>query len=98
MELFPRHGQQLGVLAAHQRTDEVIRTVVHGFDIFFGVVALVEDQGDAFHAGSQQFMAFDQFLRQTGEGRTVGLVARISMMAQGDVKVRGGQQSQANDP
>ena len=43
-------------------------------------------------------MALDQFLGHARKRRTIGLVARVGVMAQRDVEIRRHQQRQSDDP
>ena len=97
-KLLDRQRQQLGVLARDQRPDEVVGTSVDGSEVIQGVIPLIEDQGDVFDLRGQDVMALDQFLGQARKRRAIGLVARVGVVAQRDVKVGRHQQRQSDDP
>ncbi len=96
-KLLDRQCQQLGVLGRDQRPDEVVGTLVDGLEVIQGVIPLIEDQGDVFHLRGQDVVALDQFLGQARKRRTLGLVARVRVVAQRDVKVRRHQQRQSDE-
>ena len=54
------------------------RGLAQGLKGLFGVVALVENQGDVFYVMGQDLVAGDQLSRQPGEGGRVVLIARTA--------------------
>ncbi len=98
MEATPGHRQQVLVLAGNQRTDKVERAVGQSLEAVLAVVALVEDQRDVL-AGLGQFLVMSRQLFGNGaELDTVGDIARINPVQEGNVEIRADQQAQAHLP
>src|SRR5947208_11985954 len=95
---MPRHRQQDLSLAWNQPTDKVERAVGQSLEAVLAVVALVEDQRDVL-AGLGQFLVMSrQLLGNGAELDTVGDIASINPVQEGNVEIRADQQAQAHLP
>ena len=72
--------QQVSVVRRHQRTDKVIGAIGHRRQVIFGVVALIEDQGDVFGPLGEIAIAFHQRVGQTAKCRRIGLITRVGVV------------------
>src|SRR5438270_11223002 len=97
MHGLARNGQQIGVLGGNQRTDEVQRALVHKLKILFGVVPLVEDQGDLANLLRERTAAFKQVLSHTVEAHRIVLIARVGVMKQRDLTLGGDHHGQSQE-
>ena len=96
-QLVGRGGEQVGVVGGDQRADEVEGAGLDGGEIGFGVVALVEDQGDGLERVGDGAAALGEPAAEVLEGGGVGTVAGIGGVQQGEVGVGGDQQGEADD-
>ena len=76
----------------------MVRAVLQRPEVLGGAVPLVEDQRDRFDLAGDPAMTIDQLVGQSGEGRPIGLVTGVGVVAERDMEIGGHQQGQSDDP
>jgi hypothetical protein len=66
--------------------------------VFRGVVAFVENQGDVASPLGQRTATFQKFFGDAMESHPVVLIPRIGVMKQGNLAIAGNQEGQAQNP
>src|SRR5437016_10980577 len=76
----------------------MIGAVRDSFQVLFGVVAFVENQGYFTSAAGQRTAPLEKFFGDAVEGHRIVLIPRIGMMKQGNLAIGSNQQGQAQNP
>src|SRR5260370_42409890 len=84
------------MLGWHQRTNEVEGRVGQSVAGFLAVVSLVKDQGDVIAGLGQIAVRGGQFLGDSAELDTIGDIASVDVVKQGNVETGADQQAETD--